>query len=54
MKTIALRFADFIAPNEGTIQAHDNIILSKGYVWFGKIGSAIADSSAEMVLDSVC
>ncbi len=52
MKTIALRFADFIAPEEGTIQAHDNLIVSKGYVWYGKIGSAIADSAVEMVLDN--
>lgn len=50
MKTIALRFADNFAPEEGTIQAHDSMIASKGYVWYGKIGSAIADSAVEMVL----
>ena len=33
------------------LQAHDDLITSNGYVWYGKIGSAIADSAVEMVLD---
>lgn len=36
MKTIALRFADNIAPKEGTIAEHEKIIDELGYVWYGK------------------
>ena len=32
LKTIALRFGDKFAPEEGTIAAHNKVIESKGYV----------------------
>lgn len=42
MRTVALRFADTFAPEEGTIAAHESIIGSNGYVWYGKLGSAVS------------
>lgn len=42
MKTIALRFAENFAPKDGTISAHKKIIDKKGYVWYGKLGSAVS------------
>lgn len=42
MKSIALRFSDNFAPPEGTIEAHRQIIVRNGFVWYGKLGSAIS------------
>lgn len=44
MRTIALRFADRFAPEEGTIKAHQKIIDLYGFVWYGKMGSAVSDT----------
>lgn len=40
--TIALRFADTFAPNEGTIAAHQKMIEQQGFVWYGKLGAAVS------------
>ena len=45
MRTIALRFADHFAPPEGTICAHDTLIKSQGFVFYGKKGKAINKNS---------
>lgn len=45
MKTIALRFSENFAPLEGTIKAHQNIINSAGYVWYGKLGPKISNEA---------
>ena len=50
MDTIALRYADNIAPAEGTIKAHERIIIEKGYVWYGKFGAAISSLVREELL----
>lgn len=50
MRTVALRFADNFAPSEGTIAAHEAVISNKGYVWFGKIGSALSEETIKMIL----
>lgn len=42
MKTVALRFSDNFAPDEGTILAHDEVISQYGYVWYGKLGSSVS------------
>ena len=42
MKTIALRFADRFAPEEGTIKAHQHIIDMYGFVWYGKMGNSVS------------
>ena len=34
MNTIALRFAENFAPEEGTIDAHKKLIHEDGYVWY--------------------
>ncbi len=50
MKTIALRFADNFAPDEGTISAHNEIIEKYGYVWYGKLGSAVSQKAMDEIL----
>lgn len=45
MKTIALRFSENFAPSEGTIKAHQDIIDSNGYVWYGKLGNKISNDT---------
>lgn len=42
MKTIALRFGEHFAPECGTIAAHKSVIDEYGYVWYGKMGSAVS------------
>ncbi len=44
MKTIALRFGDQFAPKCGTIAAHQKLIDTLGYVWYGKLGSPVSVS----------
>lgn len=50
MRTIALRFSNNFAPDIGTIRAHEELINSNGFVWYGKLGSKI---SARVVDDAV-
>lgn len=52
MKTIALRFAENFAPQEGTIRAHEQLIEEIGYVWYGKLGAPISNSIKEEILKS--
>ena len=41
MKTIALRYSDNYAPEEGMLYHHKQIIEKYGYVWYGKFGNRI-------------
>lgn len=50
MKTIALRFSNNFAPDIGTIEAHNEVIQEKGYVWYGKLGNRIATSMFDEIL----
>ncbi len=50
MYSIALRFAEKFAPEEGTIAAHEQLILKNGYVWYGKMGSAVSDANISKVM----
>lgn len=50
MKTIALRFSNNFAPEAGTIAEHQAIIDKIGYVWYGKIGTAISSSVSSQIL----
>jgi len=43
LRTIALRFGETFAPEYGTIEAHQQLINSNGFVWYGKMGSAVSD-----------
>ena len=42
MRTIALRFSNNFAPEEGTIYGHKALISKFGYVWYGKLGSKVS------------
>ena len=50
--SIALRFAENFAPPEGTIAAHRAIIERCSSVWYGKLGGAVSDKNAKLVLGS--
>ncbi len=52
MKTIALRFADTFAPEIGTIAAHCELIDKYGYVWYGKLGTAVSNKVIKEIIDS--
>ena len=52
MKTVALRFAENFAPEEGTIAAHNAVIGEIGYVWYGKLGSAVSFKTVGEILDA--
>lgn len=52
MKTIALRFADNFAPADGTIAEHNKVISELGYVWYGKLGSAISQEVINELLNN--
>ena len=47
MKTIALRFGEHFAPDCGTIEAHQQLIYKRGYVWYGKMGNPVATNIVE-------
>lgn len=50
MGTISLRFTNNFAPECGTIKAHEDIIREKGFVWYGKMGTAISKKAFEMIM----
>lgn len=50
--TVALRFADTFAPAEGTIQAHQDLINKKGFVWYGKLGAVVSSKVANKILSN--
>lgn len=52
MRTIALRFADNLAPQDGTIAEHEKIIGGLGYVWYGKFGARVSDNNKSVILTS--
>ena len=52
MNTIALRFGELFSPKCGTIAAHQAIIDKIGYVWYGKMGSAVSDKVISKILKS--
>ncbi len=52
MRTVALRFAENFAPECGTIAAHQEAINEFGYVWYGKLGSAVSFKTVGEILDT--
>ena len=50
MRTIALRFSNIFAPAEGTICAHEAMIIKNGYVWYGKLGSKVSAKVKDDIL----
>lgn len=43
MKTIALRYSDNYAPEEGTITLHKSVIEKEGFVWYGNFGHKVSE-----------
>ena len=52
MNTIALRFAENFAPEEGTIKAHEKLIEKYGFVWYGKRGTPISKEMKDVLLST--
>ena len=52
MNTIALRFSNSFAPEEGTIKAHEKLITSIGHVWYGKLGSTVSIKVRQTIMDN--
>ena len=52
LRTIALRFSNNFAPDEGTIRAHEAIISERGFVWYGKLGSRISRQAKNAILSN--
>ena len=50
MYSIALRFSEKFAPDEGTIKAHQYYIEKNGFVWFGKMGHSVSDANITKVM----
>ena len=50
--TIALRFSDNFAPDEGTINYHKEVINELGYVWYGKLGAAVSDKVIDKIMQN--
>ena len=50
MRTIALRFADNIAPQDGTIAEHEKVLAKLGYVWYGKFGTRVSNNNKSVIL----
>ncbi|MCR5359058.1 MAG: hypothetical protein K6E55_04125 [Thermoguttaceae bacterium] len=52
MKTIALRFADNIAPKDGTIAEHEILIERYGFVLYGKFGARVSKKTRTDILSA--
>lgn len=50
MRTIALRFSDNYAPEEGMIYHHEKLVKQNGFVWYGKFGNKI---SKEIIMEQL-
>lgn len=50
MKSIALRFSENFSSKDGTIKEHQKIIDKNGYVYYGKMGSAVSAKNKALVL----
>lgn len=50
MRTIALRFSNNFAPDEGTISAHSMLISEIGHVWYGKLGARVSNKAKTDIL----
>lgn len=54
MRIIALRFADNIAPEGGTIVAHEKYINMYGHVWYGKFGGSVSNKVIQDIMKEEC
>ncbi|WP_044914173.1 hypothetical protein [Butyrivibrio sp. WCE2006] len=52
MRTVALRFSDNIAPECGTIKAHELVISKYDEVWYGKFGNTLSGKIINEILNN--
>lgn len=52
MKSIALRFSEKFSPASGTIREHEKLIEQYGFVWYGKMGTAVSPGYIAEVLNN--
>ena len=52
MKTIALRLGETFSPDCGTIATHQSIIDQFGFVWYGKLGTAVSGKVIKEMMQS--
>lgn len=52
MKTIALRFSENFSPTTGTIAEHQKLIDELGFVWYGKLGTAISTKVVNQIMQN--
>ncbi|MGN0496309.1 MAG: hypothetical protein ACI4GW_08815 [Lachnospiraceae bacterium] len=50
IKSLALRFSENFAPEDGTISEHQKLIDVNGYVYYGKMGSAVSEKNINLIL----
>jgi hypothetical protein len=50
MISLALRYYDKFAPDDGTIKAHQAVIDKYGFVWYGKFGSMPAENVMKNIM----
>lgn len=50
MKSIALRFSENFAPEDGTIAEHQKLIDRNGYAFYGKMGSSVSKKNRVLIL----
>lgn len=51
MKSVALRFFEKFAPEDGTIAEHQKLIDKRGYVYYGKIGTPMSDKNIKLLME---
>ena len=52
MLTVALRFAENFAPENGTIAEHEKILSQYGSVWYGKLGTPLSQKVTDEILSN--
>ncbi len=52
-KHVLMRYSDRLAPPEGTIIAHNQVTKTHGYVWMGKFGRPIAQSTIDILNEQI-
>lgn len=49
LKHLLIRYSDKLAPPEGMIHLHNQMIKDYGYVWMGKFGRPISENNLNML-----
>lgn len=49
LKHVLLRYSDNLAPHEGVIFHHNQVIKEHGFVWMGKFGKPVSDSKLDIL-----